>query len=712
KASDLVKVELLVEPNAIRPGDGFTAAVRLTSKPGWHTYWRNPGDSGLATEIAWTLPDGFAAGPILWPVPERIPVSHLVNYGYEGETILLTRITAPSSASPGGTASLAAQVSYLVCERECIPGEASLTATVPVARPGDPVAPDLVVRDAFESARAKLPSPSPWTWAASAGPGGAPVLTVAAPGLDAGSIRSAYFFPYDEVAIDHAAPQALSIGPDGLKLQFETSTVATGPVTKLDGVLVLEEALEGGVSRQAFALGEPPALATGSAASAGAKSAPASADLSLTAILQAAALAFLGGLVLNFMPCVFPVLSIKAMSLVKHSGLPPRLVRLNALAYGGGVVASFLALAGILLAARAAGAEIGWGYQLQSPVVVAALAFLMLGLGLSLSGVLEFGTTLAARSGGVAARDGLAGSALTGALAVAVATPCTAPFMGAATGYALLAPAPVALAVFAALGLGMALPFLLLTIAPGLASRLPRPGRWMEVVKQLLAFPLYATAAWLVFVLSRQVGPTGLLATLVGAVAVGFGAWSLRLAQGGGAAARWGGRGGALAATAALVALLGVVAGDRAGEPGGAGTALAATGRAGAAGAGESEPYTQARLDALLAQGRPVFVNLTAAWCITCAVNERVALASESVRQAMADRGIVYLKGDWTNRNPEITKLLERSGRSGVPLYLVYAGKGEPAILPQILTEGIVLDGLERIEATPTRRADLSPDRR
>jgi thiol:disulfide interchange protein len=402
--------------------------------------------------------------------------------------------------------------------------------------------------------------------------------------------------------------------------------------------------------------------------------------------------AFLGGLILNLMPCVFPVLSLKAYSLAREAS--PRSKRIGGLAYLAGVLASFGLIAGALIALRAVGVVAGWGIQFQSGGFVLALVALFLALGLNMSGVFEFGGAFTGAGDGLTRKEGLAGSFFTGVLATVVATPCTAPFMGAAVGYAFAQPAVEMVAVLMMLGVGFALPLVLLSLSPGLGRLLPKPGMWMVRFKQVMAFPLYATAAWLVWVLSVQQGSDGVLAAMVTLLAVGFAAWLFGLPGG---PRRLG------KAAALLIALAGLVggAGLLAGAPQAAGPAAAS------GSALPSEPFTRARLDALLNERKPVFVNLTAAWCITCKVNERVALKSDRLAKAFADRGVTYLVGDWTAPNPEITALLQRFVRAGVPLYLLYTGvPGDaPRILPQFLTESIVLDRLSELSPTSQKPA-------
>ena len=405
--------------------------------------------------------------------------------------------------------------------------------------------------------------------------------------------------------------------------------------------------------------------------------APAAAGLPVWQMLL---LALMGGVVLNLMPCVFPILAMKAVALSRLSGQPRGAVRADAAAYTAGVLAAFAGLGAVMLAVRAAGGAAGWGFQFQSPVFVTAMALLLFAVGLNLSGVFTVGARLAGAGQGLAARPGLAGSFFTGLLAVVVATPCTAPFMGAAIAAALVAPPALAIATFLAMGIGLAAPYAALGLVPGLSRALPRPGAWMDVLKGLLAFPMYAAAAWLVWVVSLESGPDGVLVALAGLVLVGFAAWSAGRAQASGR------RLGSLAATTAVLCALALLPYAEPLPP--------------ATGANDAEAFTPARLASLRAEGRAVFVNLTAAWCVTCLVNERVALSPAAVQQAFADHRVAYLKGDWTRGDPAITAFLRENARDGVPLYLLYGpGKPSPVVLPQILTESEILSRLGQIGA-------------
>lgn len=696
RGNDLVKADLLIEPSAIQPGKPFTVALRLRTKEHWHTYWRNPGDSGLPTEIRWSLPPGFRAGPIQWPTPQRLPVGPLMNFGYEGETFLLTQITPPADLAPVGRVTLKADASWLVCEKECIPGGASLSASAPAAPDVASVAPDPASAQAFALARNQQPTPLGGATFDASGD----AFTVTAPlpaGMTADEIRDAAFFPVDESLLENAAPQKRDIKDGKLTLTMQRSASASAAPSHLAGVISLTAA-SGATRGYEISIGAPPPAAASSPISQPAfavaprATAPTStgADAASLTLWMALVLAFAGGMVLNLMPCVFPVLSIKVLSLTQGGGKTPRAMRLHGLSYGAGVLVSFVALAAMLIAARQAGASIGWGFQLQSPPVVALLAYVMFAMGLGLSGAVQLGASWSGLGDRLTRRASYGGSFFTGILAAVVASPCTGPFMGAAIGFSLTQSAGMAIAVFIALGAGLAFPFVLLTFLPALMKRMPRPGRWMEILKQALAFPLYATAAWLIWVLSQQVSPIGLSLALGGLVAVALAIWAAGLA----AAA---GRGGAIAArvVVALALVIAVACIWRVDETRHAPGAVAATGEG-------VEPFTQQRLNALLTERKPVLVNLTAAWCITCMVNERTTLDTASVRDAMQARGVAYLKGDWTNQNPEITALLARFGRGGVPLYLVYRGEGvdeAPVVLPQILTPATVIEALSALPA-------------
>ncbi len=657
-----VQATLISEVSAAKPGEAITLGVLMKIHPGWHTYWRNPGDSGIPAALAWKLPEGFAAGEIQWPVPERQPAGPLMNYGYSNEVLLPVELRVPAGALPGRTARIEVDATWLVCEKICIPEEASLALDLPI---GEATVADPAHTPLFRAARIASPQPSPWT-AGFREDDKRMELVVAAPDLARGRLIDAYFFPYLETAVEHVKPQPFETGPEGLKL-FLTRATGPGPEARLDGVLVLEERVEGGSIRHAFV------IEAARVAGAPAPAAPAAPAAGGPGLLLALGLALLGGMILNLMPCVFPVLSIKAVGLVAQAHDRAAL-RAGGLAYTAGVLVTFGLVAAALLAFRAGGTDLGWGFQLQHPAFVAILAYLMFAVGLNLAGLLSMGPAIGIGQG-LAASGGHLGSFFTGALATLVATPCTAPFMVTAMGFALTAPWPVAVLVFQALGLGLALPYLALTFIPGLARLLPRPGPWMETFRQALSFPMFAAAAWLVWVLAQQTGPDGLAAVLAGMVLLGFAAWAWR-------------RGGIVVKVSAGLALAAalVLAVREPAVP--AAPATAAT-------AETYEAFSTARLDAARAAGKPVFVNMTAAWCITCLVNERVALNSEGGRKLFQDKGIVYLKGDWTNRDPEITRFLSAHGRSGVPLYVYYPPGGGPVVLDQILTEASLRESLK-----------------
>ena len=671
--------ELAPRAQGIAPGQTLHVALVQKIQDGWHTYWRNPGDSGEPTRIEWTLPPGWSAGEFVWPTPHRLPVGPLVNYGYEGQVILPVPVTAPADAAPGQTVTLKGRATFLVCEEICIPESADLTLSLPVVAAPAPAHPqwDGPIRKAL----AEAPKPAGLTAAFQKDAAGVKLAIVGAP-LKGADVSDAYFFPFSGTAIDHAKPQPIERGAEGLTLTLTPGVdFQTGDPQDLSGVLSLGEtayevtAAAGPLPAAAAGLGPPPARVSGGGAGA----------LNLA---TAALFGLLGGLILNLMPCVFPVLAMKAASLAGHGGGAHAEARRQGLAFGAGVLVTFLALAGVLIALKAAGSAVGWGFQLQSPPVVAALALLMLAVALNLSGVFEVAGSLQNVGSGLARRGGTTGAFFTGTLAVVVAAPCTAPFMGPALGWALTQSAAAALTVFLALGIGFAAPFVAVAFVPALLDRLPTPGAWMETFRKALAFPMYAAGAWLVWVLAQQTGPEGLARLLAAAIVVALAAWLAGIAQ---RRALQGGRPLAYGLAAGVLAVLALAAvvGPRYAE--------AAQGPATASAGGVPyETYSPARLAELRAAGTPVFVNYTAAWCVSCQVNERVALSTRGVAEALERTGAVYLKADWTKKDPQIAAELASFGRAGVPLYLVYgAGGGEPAILPALLTEGLVVRAID-----------------
>lgn len=693
--TERVEAELVAATDAVVPGQPVEAALRLKHDEHWHTYWRVPGDSGLPTKIEWKLPTGWKADEIRWPVPQRLPIGPLANYGYEGEVLLLMQLTPPSTLKAGDKVSLKARADWLVCKDVCIPESADLQLVLPVAASTGPS------RHAgrFATSRSRVPS--------------AMTLEQASATIDGGNIRlafkprapvgSAEFFPIEEARLEAAAPQPLKT-EGGLAAMYLTAAQPVAADFKtLRGVLVVNggpaRSERGGYAGEisvALAAGKvsPVVPVAAGTASPGGPGGPA------LSFWLALGLAFIGGLILNLMPCVFPVLSLKLLSLVQHrradtgdsadgKGHARSGASLGAhgVAYTAGVVASFALLAAAMLALRVGGAQLGWGFQLQTPWVVAGLTGLFFLIGLNLLGVFEFTAGAGLANTGAAQRleqDRLLGSVGTGVLAVVVAAPCTAPFMGAALGYAIAQPAVEALAVFAALGFGMAAPYLLLTVFPRLLVWLPRPGVWMQRFKQWMAFPMFATCVWLLWVLAQQVDVDALALLLGALVLLALAAWAWGVAQRGGSAYRWVGVAAAAFAVYTLVTATGSEAPARAGTVAGA--------------SGENtvawESWSTDAQRVHLSQGKAVFVDFTAAWCVSCQANKRLVLSRDRVRQAFRNSDVVLMRADWTNRDDAITQELARFQRSGVPLYVLYDKRGTPRLLPELLTERTVLDAL------------------
>ncbi len=624
---------LVTDTDAMRPGTPFRVALRLRMAEGWHTYWKNPGDAGVAAEL--TI-QGVKQSPIDWPTPRRIAEGSVMTYAYTGEVLLPVTVTAPSGV-------IKAHADWLVCKDICVPETGDFVLDLPLGTPRPSAQAALFAAHDRAVPRASL-------WAAQIAADG--TLSVQGPELSQATITDAWFIPDQPNRIQDDAAQPLSVRQGGFSLALKPAG-GFDPAKDLSGVLSVRDraGMQTDVVLNAVP-GPPPAA--------------------MPPLGQILLFAFLGGLILNLMPCVFPILAMKAVGLAQHVGRG----RMNALSYTAGVLVTFVALAGGLLAARAAGSAAGWGFQFSSPVFVAGMTWLLFVVGLNLSGVFQVGAGLTGAGDGLARRRGVAGSFFTGLLAVLVATPCTAPFMGVAVAAGLAAPPGVTVLVFAVMGLGLSAPYVALATMPGLARLMPRPGRWMEVLKQALAFPMYGAAAWLVWVVSQEAGPSGVLGTAAGLVLVGFAAWVFGATQSATVQPR---RFGQAAAAMAVLAALAVLSGISA-EPVGAATATSA------------ETFTPERLATLRAAGKPVFVNMTAAWCVTCLVNERVAIGTDPVRRAFATADVTYLKGDWTRQDPAITAFLRQNGRDGVPLYVFFpAGGGQPEVLPQILTEGEML---------------------
>ncbi len=628
---------LVTDTDAMQPGTPFRVALRLRMANGWHTYWKNPGDAGVPPDLT---VEGVKQSPIDWATPRRVPEGPVMTYAYTGEVLLPVTVTATS-----GT--IKAHAQWLVCKDICVPEEGNFTLTLAVGPPKPSAQAPL-----FAAHDRAVPRPSPWT--ARISPDG--TLFVQGPELSTATVTDAWFIPDASGEIQDDAAQPLSVRTGGFTLALRL-TKAFDATKDLSGVLSVRDRT---------------GMQTDVVVNAAPGPSPAAAMPPLSQILV---FAFLGGLILNLMPCVFPILAMKAVALASHAGRG----RAHAVAYTVGVLVTFVALAAALLVARAAGTAAGWGFQFSSPVFVAAMTWLLFGVGLNLSGVFQVGGSLAGTGSDLAGRHGILGSFFTGLLAVLVATPCTAPFMGVAVAAGLAAPPVVTVLVFAVMGLGLAAPYVALASVPGLARLMPRPGRWMEVLKQALAFPMYGAAAWLLWVISQEAGPSGVLATVAGVVLVGFAGWVYGATQTSAAQPR---RFGQALAVVAVLAALAVLSGITAAP-------------VSAATEANAEAYTPQRLAALRAAGKPVFVNMTAAWCVTCLVNERVAISTEAVRNAFAADGIAYLKGDWTRQDPAITAFLRQNGRDGVPLYVFFPPKGgQPEILPQILTESTVLNAL------------------
>jgi thiol:disulfide interchange protein/DsbC/DsbD-like thiol-disulfide interchange protein len=679
-ASDHVEAKLIAEVEKVSVRQPFWVALHLKMDRDWHVYWTNPGDSGMAPKVKWTLPPGFKAGALQWPYPERIEAPPLVSYGYEGEVLLLAEIT-PSAPFTGTTIPLIAEADWLECADVCIPGSAELRLDLPVS----PDLPSLNVNHVklFDATRFRLPIKNQ-DWIVSAFTSDNRIrLALLPPESSDARLSAARFFPFEGGVIENAGVQSFRKERDGYILDLFRAETSTGVPARLRGVVVSMAGWRGPNSEQALEIDVP------LQAKAFLPSAEGPRELSLGLALL---FAFLGGILLNLMPCVLPVLSMKILGLVKE-GASDRAEKVKqSFLYAAGVLVSFWVLAGALLFLRAGGEQLGWGFQLQSPSFIAFLCCLFFLLALSLFGLFEIGTSLIG-AGDHLGNKGRSSAFFTGVLATVVATPCTAPFMGSALGFALTQPWYWAFAIFTSLALGLVVPYVAVSLSPGIARFVPKPGAWMETFKQVMGFLFMATVVWLLWVLSLQAGAETLVDILIGFlfIAVGgwiYGKWGTPLQS---RRQRW----MALAAAAALM-----IAGVRVSTRSlGGHSILRPTPTVKSSSKIPWEPYTEERLAALRADGRPVFIDFTAAWCLTCQVNDRVVFGQDVVAAAFERKGIAALKADWTSRDPMITKALQRYGRSGVPAYILY-GRGDQTefkVLPEVLTPGFILKEFERL---------------
>lgn len=667
-------ISITPETTAPAPGKPFSLAITLAPKDGWHNYWSNPGDAGAPTRLEWTLPQGTPApAEPLYPVPETLLVSGLMNHVYSHPNSLIATITPPADATPGTAFPIALKIDWLVCsDQQCVPEFATLSLDLAIGTG----AADAAATPVIEAARAALPKPVEWNVRYTIENGR---FILAVPFATPADVKSAHFFPDQDGVINYAAPQSVTIAGDELRIETEELPDAFGPDADasagLSGLLRIDRVSDPEPIGFTFAAtkGAVPAAGAPLAASNNKSGGGNSDGASWAGLLPILGLAILGGLILNIMPCVFPILSLKALSLAKGNVEAPK-ARADALAYTAGVVLITTALGGLVLALRAAGSEIGWAFQLQDPRVIAFLLLLVTAIALNLAGLFEINLTTGSLGQSVTARSDALGSFATGALAAFIATPCTGPFMAGALGAALVLPPLAGLLVFAGLGLGLALPFLLIGFVPALRRRLPKPGAWMNTLRAILSVPMFLTALALAWVLGRQAGVDGMTIGLLGAVALGLFLWWLGRRQHS-ARSTWLPTTAAIAATIAAVILI---------PTGGPSTTAAATEIASTL---DAQPYTPERLAELRSAGQPVFLYMTADWCITCKVNEKGALGSVAVAEAFKAKGITVLEGDWTKPNPAISAWLAEHGRAGIPVYAYYAPDGSETELPQILTE-------------------------
>jgi thiol:disulfide interchange protein DsbD len=664
RASHLT-VELVTETTSIAPNHDFLAGLHFVLDPGWHIYWINAGDAGEPPRVEWQLPTGITAGDLQFPAPDRLPLGPLMDFGYQHKVLLPVPMRADASLHAGTNAVLRGHLHFLVCSNVCIPGKAELEQAVPVTAQAGANSP--TTEPLFVAAERALPRPLPEGVSLQV----QQTKTAFVIRITGKSAASAELYPYDANLIANAAPQTVQLLPDGIRILVEKAQGLQQVPPQLHGLLKFPDGTSyqftSPIARGYFAEPSVPVKRT-------------------RGLLRILGLAFLGGLILNLMPCVFPVLFIKGLALVQSSGHERQRMRAHGAMYALGILVSFWAIVALLLLLRAGGHHLGWGFQFQSPYFVACMALLFFFLGLSLAGMFEIGLSVTSVGGELAQHGGYSGSFFTGVLATVVATPCTAPFMGAAIGFALSQSALITFAVFTLLALGLATPYVLLTLQPAWIRLLPKPGVWMEYLKQAVSIPIFIAVIWMVWVFAQVAGSNGVAALLAGMLLTAIAGWVL---------GRWPAK--RLSTVAAIVLLVAAIA-----LPSFAAKALPArsTSTETSAPATAWQPFSPQRLAALRAQGKPVFVDFSAAWCLSCQVNERVVLDRPDVEEAFRKSGVVMLRADWTNHDDTITAALTQLGRSGVPTYALYSGgpQSAPTLLPEVLTTGIVMDALKNIQ--------------
>ena len=677
-----VKASLVAADATVQPGRVFTVALRFVHDEHWHTYWVNPG-TGLPTSLDWKLPPGWKAGEIQWPAPNVLKDSrgNIVGSGYEAELFLPVTLTPPADLAPGTSVTLSARADWLMCEDVCIPGtaEVSLTRTVSADAPK----PDATWGEKIRATVDAIP-PAYAGWKISATRDAKTLtLTVSPTATGAAPPTNPHFFSLDNL-VAYDAPQAVqSDGRGGVVLTLKLSPDGPPDAKQLLGVVTADPGWLPGLRGLQVAADFAPA----SARSPGAQRSTLNSQPAATSLAGTLLLALIGGLILNLMPCVFPVLGIKILGFVNQAGHQRSKIVAHGLTFAFGVLLSFWTLAGVLAVLRAGGDQLGWGFQLQSPAFVYVLAVVMLVFGMNMSGVFEFGLGATAVGGDLQMKSGYAGSFFTGVLATIVATPCSAPFLAPALGAALAVSTVESFAIFTAIAVGLSLPYLLLSIFPQAVKVLPRPGAWMETFKQFMAFPLYATVGYLIWVLAAQTGEEGFRNVLFSLVLVAMGVWMY---------GRWNVPGSSAGRVRFGIASL-IVVGGLALWVGWPRTATAQTVTATGAPEVVWEPWSAEAVAKYKAEGRIIYVDFTARWCATCQANKRLVFHSDEVLKYFADKRIVTLRGDWTNKDPKITAELASYSRSAVPFNVIWLpGQNDPVILPELLTPRTVLDSLKK----------------